>query len=50
MTSPKKKPPKGKYKYCGKRFSLSTVLEEHIQNYYIPVTKYLNPSRQKKTC
>ena len=50
MTSPTKKPPKGKCKYCGKRFSLSTVLEEHIKNYHIPMTKYLNTSRQKETC
>ena len=50
MTSPTMKPTKGKCKYCGKRFSLSTVLEEHIQNYHIPMTKYLNPSRQKETC
>ena len=32
-----KKPPKGKCKYFGKRFSLSTVLEEHIQKYHIKI-------------
>ena len=38
MTSPTKKPPKGKCKYFGKNFSLSTVLEEHIQKYHIKIT------------
>ena len=49
MTSPTKNPPKFKCKYCGKRFSIYTVLEGHIKSYHISMTKYLNTSGQQET-
>ena len=39
LTSSTKEPPKFKCKYCGKKFSLSTVLEGHIQDYHIPMAR-----------
>ena len=50
LTISTKEPSRFKCKYCGKNFSLSTILEGHIKDYHIPRTTHLNTSGQKKTC
>ena len=39
LTSSTKEPPKLKCKFCGKKFSMSSVLEGHIKDYHIPMAR-----------